>query len=155
MTDWSKVGRRSRRKGKKFEQLVARSLSEATGRRFTSTRNSGRTDLKGDVYDVDNPSGSVIECKDRGLSIKSLITGCKWLEAAVRKTEREAAGAAAIVFAKADGLVFAHCPGYNRPPAGSFLIHHWVRGMSDCEVTDVHGRVWWRVVIGRKVSPSG
>lgn len=150
MTNWSEVGRRSRRKGKAFEQLVARHLSEVSGHQFTSTRNSGRTDLKGDVYSPRYADLLVIECKDRALSIRSLMTGCSWLDGAIAKAEREAgAGNAAIMFVKADGVVFIHGPDwavgrlYERPP---------FRPIGDCEVKDVHGRIWWRVVLRR--SPS-
>lgn len=67
MTDWSKVGKRSRRKGKTCECEVANKLAELTGRLWSSTRNSGRTDLKGDVYCVGckDPNFLVVEVKNR------------------------------------------------------------------------------------------
>jgi Holliday junction resolvase len=65
MTNWSKVGRRSRRKGKKFECNVAKMLRDVTGLDWQSTRNSGRTDLPGDIYCLDRECIAVIECKDR------------------------------------------------------------------------------------------
>jgi len=150
MTDWSSVGRRSRRKGKAFEQLVARYLSEVSGHQFTSTRNSGRTDIKGDVYSSSSIDTMVIECKDRALSIKSMMTGCSWLKEAIAKAEKEAGvGNAAIMFVKADGVVFvsgpewAVCRLHKKTPFTS---------IGDCEVKDVHGRHWRRVVLSRSRS---
>ena len=64
-TDWSKVGRKSRRKGKKYETMIAGCLRECTGLNWQTTRNSGRTDLKGDLYCLDRADFVVVECKDR------------------------------------------------------------------------------------------
>lgn len=64
----SKVGRRSRRKGKKLECMVAAWLRVNTRWEWETTRNSGRTDLKGDVYCLshhDVNTHVVIECKHR------------------------------------------------------------------------------------------
>lgn len=63
----SAIGRRSRAKGKRFERRVAALLREWTGADWQTTRNSGRTDLKGDVYVPDCPEadGILVECKDR------------------------------------------------------------------------------------------
>lgn len=78
-TDWSKIGRSSRRKGKKYECVIAGMLRDVTGLNWQSTRNSGRTDLKGDVYCVNDPTsqtGSVIECKNRdGFQPLSMLQG--------------------------------------------------------------------------------
>lgn len=66
MADWSKVGRRSRRKGKAHECEIARVLRRASACEWQTVRNSGRTDLAGDVY---SPGGFcdhvMIECKHR------------------------------------------------------------------------------------------
>ncbi len=61
----SAIGRRSRRKGKAFERTIARMLRDFSGDNWQTTRNSGRTDLAGDVYPVDIGCSSVHECKDR------------------------------------------------------------------------------------------
>lgn len=61
----SQIGRASRRKGKAFECWCARYFSKWTGLDWQSTRNSGRTDLKGDIYCVSRPDlPLVVECKD-------------------------------------------------------------------------------------------
>lgn len=65
MPDWSKVGRKSRRKGKKFECEIAGLLRHWTGEDWQSTRNSGRTDLPGDIYCLSRPTLVSVECKDR------------------------------------------------------------------------------------------
>lgn len=62
----SQVGKLSRRKGKTFERWCARYFTKCTGKKWETTRNSGRTDLKGDIYCVSRPSlGLVVECKHR------------------------------------------------------------------------------------------
>jgi len=72
-TNWSKVGKRSRRKGKKFEQEIAKMLRLGTGDNWQTTRNSGRTDIKGDVYCSKYPF-VVIECKNRkSFNLRSMI----------------------------------------------------------------------------------
>ena len=61
----SQIGRMSRRKGKSFECRMARYFTKWTGEKWESTRNSGRTDLKGDIYCVDKPNLRFdVECKD-------------------------------------------------------------------------------------------
>lgn len=62
----SQVGKMSRRKGKSFERWVARYFSKWTGLKWETTRNSGRTDLRGDIYCVSRPDlPLVVECKHR------------------------------------------------------------------------------------------
>lgn len=62
----SKIGKRSRRKGKSFEREMAKYFTKWTGVKWETTRNSGRTDLKGDIYPVDYPDfPMVVECKHR------------------------------------------------------------------------------------------
>jgi Holliday junction resolvase len=48
--DWSKIGRKSRRKGKSFECQLARILTANTGVEWITSRNSGRTDVPHDVF---------------------------------------------------------------------------------------------------------
>jgi len=61
----SQIGRASRRKGKAFECWCARYFTQWTGLKWESTRNSGRTDLKGDIYCVSRPDLLLtVECKD-------------------------------------------------------------------------------------------
>jgi len=153
MTDWSSVGRKSRRKGKAFEQEVARYLTAVSGEKFTSTRNSGRTDLKGDIYCMSTPSRWVVECKDRKLSIKALMSGSTWVHEAIMKASREAKSVGAdspVMFVKADGVVFIHC----RSISYVNMLHRH-RFIPDCEVRDVNGRIWWRVVLGRPQGTTG
>jgi len=62
----SQTGKMSRRKGKAFECFCARYFTAWTNTKWESTRNSGRTDLSGDVYCVEKPYLSlIIECKNR------------------------------------------------------------------------------------------
>ena len=64
--DWSSVGRASKDKGKRFERAIAALLSDVSGEDWQRSRNSGRTDIPGDVYRVDEPSYPVVvECKNR------------------------------------------------------------------------------------------
>lgn len=63
--NWSKIGRKSSSKGKVFERLVAAIYRRLYAEDWQSTRNSGRTDLKGDIYSVDRESGILVECKHR------------------------------------------------------------------------------------------
>ena len=56
----------SRRKGKSFECWCARYFTQWTGLEWQTTRNSGRTDLKGDIYCVSRPDLLlIVECKHR------------------------------------------------------------------------------------------
>jgi len=56
----------SRRKGKSFEREIARYFTEWTGIKWETTRNSGRTDLKGDIYCPSIPNFPlIVECKHR------------------------------------------------------------------------------------------
>lgn len=62
--DWSKIGKASRAKGKVFERIVRRWLAQVwPGGEWLTTRNSGRTDIKGDVFNADHDI--MVECKDR------------------------------------------------------------------------------------------
>ena len=62
----SQIGKHSRRKGKAFECQMARYFTAWTGTKWETTRNSGRTDLNGDIYAVEYPDMKmVIECKHR------------------------------------------------------------------------------------------
>ncbi len=83
MTDWSKTGRKSRRKGKRFECEVARLLTEWTDDKWETTRNSGRTDLKGDVYCPGKRKydSVLVECKDRKtFTVVAMVKGLKSME---------------------------------------------------------------------------
>ncbi len=140
VSDWSAVGRKSRRKGKRFEQEVARFMTSVTGMEFTSTRNSGRTDLKGDVYAISDPYRFVVECKDRRMTVKSLMLGLSWLDQAIEKARTEAQQTRAVhcyLFVKAEGVTFVYgdCRALKLPE-------------NPCGVTDVRGRTWRRVVLG-------
>jgi len=71
--NWSKIGKHSRRKGKKFEQDIARMLRLGMGENWQTTRNSGRTDIKGDIYCSKYPF-IMIECKHRkSFSLRSMV----------------------------------------------------------------------------------
>ena len=71
----SQVGRASRRKGKSFERWCARYFTQWTGLKWETTRNSGRTDLKGDIYCVSRPDlPLIVECKfDKKYSVHAML----------------------------------------------------------------------------------
>ena len=75
----SQIGRMSRRKGKSFENWVARYFSKWTNLEWRTTRNSGRTDLKGDIYCVSRPELQlVVECKnDKKYSVHAMLKPTK------------------------------------------------------------------------------
>ena len=61
----SAIGRRSRTKGKTFERWCANFFTQWFEGKWQTTRNSGRTDLKGDIYRLDAPDLEiVVECKN-------------------------------------------------------------------------------------------
>ena len=62
----SKIGRKSRNKGKSFERKMAIKHREwMPGTNWQTTRNSGRTDLPGDIFDMDGETIVLSECKHR------------------------------------------------------------------------------------------
>ncbi len=65
MADFSKVGKKSCRKGKTHERRVARKLSELLNMEFKRTPQSGGGHVPGDVMRLDGPFRLEIECKDR------------------------------------------------------------------------------------------
>lgn len=87
MEKFSRTGRKSRRKGKSFERMVAGVLRLWTpGTDWQTTRNSGRTDLPGDVYAPDRQTQCVIECKHRkNWSVQDIIRNNKGYADEMRK----------------------------------------------------------------------
>lgn len=75
----SQVGKMSRRKGKSFECWCARYFTQWTGLEWRTTRNSGRTDLRGDIYCLSRPDlPLVVECKhDRRYSVHAMLKPTK------------------------------------------------------------------------------
>lgn len=62
----SAIGRKSRRKGKSFERDIATYFQNISKEEeFRTVRNSGRTDLAGDVYCIGKEYELFIECKHR------------------------------------------------------------------------------------------
>lgn len=86
----SAIGRRSRRKGKAFECWCARFFYKWFEGKWQSTRNSGRTDLKGDIYCVDYPlSDLVVECKhDKKYNVMSMLRPTEAFKHLIRKYRR-------------------------------------------------------------------
>lgn len=81
VTDWKKVGKKSRAKGVRFERRVANMLTEITGAKWRRVQDSGRTDLKGDVFLVDQfPQRVLVECKAHNPSLKILLFGSKKIQ---------------------------------------------------------------------------
>lgn len=65
MPDYSRIGRRSRTKGNRFERKVANELSHLFGMRFQRTPCSGGSFIPGDITRTDGHFHLEIECKDR------------------------------------------------------------------------------------------
>ena len=86
----SQTGRLSRRKGKAFECWVARLFTKATGVKWETTRNSGRTDLRSDVYAPDLGEPFIVECKHRKeYELGQMMSNTKSLQDVVNKAEKE------------------------------------------------------------------
>lgn len=110
---WSQIGKRNRRVGKEFERVIARKLREVSGLDWQSTRNSGRTDLKGDVYCVNNRiygERILIECKNRDdMGVINLLKGNKIITNTVIKGVEDLSGdyyKEFLLFVNSDGGVF-------------------------------------------------
>lgn len=86
----SAIGRKSRRKGKTFERWCARFFYKWFEGQWQTTRNSGRTDLKGDIYCVDCPlSDLVVECKhDKKYNVMSMLRPTEAFKHLIRKYRR-------------------------------------------------------------------
>lgn len=84
----SQVGKFSRRKGKSFERWCARYFTQWTGLKWETTRNSGRTDLKGDIYCLSRPDlPLVVECKnDKRYSVHAMLKPTKAFTDMINKT---------------------------------------------------------------------
>lgn len=85
--DFSKIGRRCRRRGSTFERTFARWMTDATGFKWSRTANSGATDIAGDVYPVGRDcSRFVVECKhDVRYAFDRRISGSKTFEKAIEE----------------------------------------------------------------------
>jgi hypothetical protein len=108
MPDWSKIGRKSRVKGKVYERDIAAMLREITGLDWQTTRNSGRTDLKGDVYCLNATSTAVIECKDRvGFQPLCMLQGnCSYVDE-IENVRQELKRVLGCQYAKVVKVVFS------------------------------------------------
>lgn len=88
--DHSAIGRKSRRKGKSFEQTIALFMSGIFGETWRTTRNSGRTDVPGDVYCMSARSNFMVECKHRqDWTVSSIMKGNKSFETEFEKVAQE------------------------------------------------------------------
>lgn len=98
----SQVGKMSRRKGKSFERWVARYFTQWTGLKWETTRNSGRTDLKGDIYCVSKPDlPLVVECKDdKRYSVHAMLKPTKAWTDMIKEVSRRSSvpGMDALIF---------------------------------------------------------
>lgn len=63
--DWSKIGRRSKRKGKSGEYRIAKMLSEYTGRGFRRTPSSGGFNKQGGVVIAEHKFCGDVICSDQ------------------------------------------------------------------------------------------
>ncbi len=126
---------------------MARFLSEATEVSWTSTRNSGRTDLKGDVYPKDSKElpHSIVECKDRDMSLATFLNAPKWLADAVVKVQSDCRSTFGphvkdyALFVNVSGMVFCHLGADFKWGLSDYF--------SNIKVTDVFGRTWRKVVV--------
>lgn len=86
----SRIGRRSRRKGKGFECYCARLFTRWFFGDWRTTRNSGRTDLKGDIYCLQAPDiPLVVECKhDKRYTLGAMAKPTVSFKDLVRKYRR-------------------------------------------------------------------
>lgn len=96
----SQTGKMSRRKGKAFECWCARYFTAWTGIKWETTRNSGRTDLKGDIYCLEFPYISlVIECKHRkAYSVHAMLKPTKAFEDMINESRSKLLQGQFLVF---------------------------------------------------------
>lgn len=83
MTDWSKVGRKSRSKGQRFERKIAKLLTKFSREEWRRTPASGGMQWKGDVICPRLGIGQriIVECKDRYIWLEpELLDGFKTLK---------------------------------------------------------------------------
>jgi len=152
-TNWSKVGKRSRRKGKRFEQQISRFLSECTAAIFTSTRNSGRTDLPGDVYCVDEryEDKFVHECKHReSMSAHHMLMGNKAYSDEMDKVEYDFASRGQkyeglIIWRKDEIGLWVYMTMYGTEEGVPEGIMEQIFSLGQI-ASDPKGRVWYRVI---------
>lgn len=86
----SSIGKRSRRKGKGFERYCATIFTKWFYGDWRTTRNSGRTDLKGDIYCLQTPDMPlVVECKhDKRYTLRAMARPTDAFKELVRKYRR-------------------------------------------------------------------
>ncbi len=157
----SKIGRKSRRKGKCFERELARYFTSWFGAKWETTRNSGRTDLPGDIYCPTRPIQVCVEAKHRKTWTLSAIARNntayrKELDKVIREWEKDHSEAYPVlwVFCKnADGLWVAafgaehsHSLTWNGDPRDVF---HW-----DMMLVERDGAAWIRVTGVRELKRS-
>ncbi|MCK5612609.1 hypothetical protein KAR91_62635 [Candidatus Pacearchaeota archaeon] len=96
----SETGKMSRRKGKAFECFCARYFTAWTGLDWQTTRNSGRTDILGDIYCVARPDmNMVIECKHRkAYSVHAMLKPTKAFEDMIEESRTKLSGDQYLVF---------------------------------------------------------
>ncbi|MCK5614734.1 hypothetical protein KAR91_73410 [Candidatus Pacearchaeota archaeon] len=141
------VGRRSRRKGKAFECWCAREFTRCTGLKWSSTRNSGRTDLKGDIYCVEYPNlPLIVECKhDKRYSVHGML---KPVDAFLKmywgviENARKCSSASTLVFLVKNetGVWFSIIPLYNNTKSISLGIKHGAPRII------INGVIWYKFV---------
>ena len=86
----SQIGKLSRRKGKAFECWVARLFTKATGVKYETSRNSGRTDIRSDVFAPSLGEPFIIECKHRReYELPQMMANIKSLQCVVDKAVGE------------------------------------------------------------------
>ena len=109
----SQVGKMSRRKGKQFEREIAKFFTEWTDVKWETTRNSGRTDLIGDIYMPSKPLfPMVVECKHRrNFTVHAMIKPTKafqdMLDAVQAKWLNEAKRSILVIIIKNETGVWA------------------------------------------------
>lgn len=146
----SAIGRRSRRKGKKRERDIAKLFRDATGLDWQTTRNSGRTDLPGDVYCKTEHVGICVEVKDRkNWSVRDILLGNKGYAAEYAKvrqtwTEHVREYPWLFVFSQTtEGLWLSASHGSLAEKAVTMEID--LIADSDAAISGPDGVLWWRI----------
>ncbi len=104
----SQIGKLSRRKGKSFERTIANIFTQATGLKWVTTRNSGRTDLRGDIYCPElGREYFIVECKHRKeYELPQLMANTKSVQQVFNKLKTESTGGI-VVFKTSTSIWFS------------------------------------------------
>jgi len=141
----SQIGKMSRRKGKQFERWCAGHFTKFTGLLWQTTRNSGRTDLKGDIYCVDYPDlPVVIECKnDKRYTAHAMLKPTKEFWDMVHCTRSKIGNKILIIILKNETGIWI----LSEPDIFNYIIHYDMISTAYCgrwvKIEDIKdGEIW-------------